>query len=232
MDIASMSTANLIGSLVGFTLTIAVLSYLFGDNILFRFSLYLFIGVASGLAAVVTWYNVIWHHLVIPLLEGGQSERLFAIVPLLLSAILLLKLSPRLARFGNPAVAYLVGVGIAAAVGGALTGTLLPQFWASIDMFSMEQLFRENFAWEITKASVILLGTMTTLAYFHYGVKAQPGAAPQRPAWLNWLAQIGQIFIAFSLGALFSGVILASLTAFIERMVFIRDFVFGLLQLQ
>jgi len=67
----------------------------------------------------------------------------------------------------------------------------------------------------------MLVGTVTTLVYFHFGAKSHP----QRPAtrqtgqvyWVGW----GQVFIAITFGVLFAGVFVAAMTALIERMNFI-----------
>ena len=81
--------ADLIWTLVGFTLTLLIFSYLFGDQPLFRVTTYLFIGVAAGYAAVLILYQIILGRLVYPLMEGS----LITLAPLLLSLLLLLKLS-------------------------------------------------------------------------------------------------------------------------------------------
>ena len=57
------------------------------------------------------------------------------IIPLVLGISLLAKLSPRISWIGNFAMAVLVGVGAAAAIGGALLGTLIPQAQAAMDAF-------------------------------------------------------------------------------------------------
>ena len=54
-----MPSADLIWMLVSFFLTVLVLSYIFGDNPLFRFATYLFVGVAAGYVAVIIVQNVI-----------------------------------------------------------------------------------------------------------------------------------------------------------------------------
>jgi predicted membrane protein len=42
--------ADPIGAIIGFILTIMVLSYIIGDNALFRLAIHIFIGAASGYA--------------------------------------------------------------------------------------------------------------------------------------------------------------------------------------
>ena len=47
MSAFDLSTLDLIGALLGFVLTIFVLSYIFGDNVLFRIATHLFYQVGS-----------------------------------------------------------------------------------------------------------------------------------------------------------------------------------------
>jgi hypothetical protein len=220
---------DLIGLITGFALTLMVFSYVFGDNALFRFAIHLFIGVSAGYAAVVAWYSVVWPRLILPVLTGTRAERIFVIFPLLLSGLLILKASPRLARLGNPALAYLVGVGAATIIGGAVLGTIFPQVMASINIMDMDASPSTTSApVRLLQAFFILIGTLTTLIYFHFGARQKLGAAPRRPEWLEILALIGQIFIAITLGVIFAGVFTAALSALIERVYFITDLVLSL----
>lgn len=229
MNLMGLGLADMAGTIVAFFLTLMVLSYLIGDNALFRTALHIFIGVASGYAVVVAWYNVIWPQLLIPLIYGSQSQRLFVLFPLVLGGTLLFKISPRLSRIGNPAVAYLVGVGVAVAIGGSVLGTIFPQIGATVNLFDLGSIQpNENFLLEIIKGSAILMGTATTLIYFHFGVRSKSAVDKSRPRWLEVLGWIGQVFIAITLGVIFAGVYSAALTALIERLYFIGDFLYSL----
>ena len=114
---------ELIFGAISFLLTLMVLSYLIGDNALFRFAIHIFVGVSAGYVASVALYQVIWPYLLIPLVSAPLAERGLLIIPLVLSALLLMKISPRLSWLGGPAVGYLVGAGAAVAIGGAALGT-------------------------------------------------------------------------------------------------------------
>ncbi len=61
--------ADPIGAIIGFLLTIMVLSYIIGDNALFRLAIHIFIGAASGYAAVLILYNVLWYQVLVPVLQ-------------------------------------------------------------------------------------------------------------------------------------------------------------------
>ena len=230
MSIAQLSLPDLIGVTLGFIFTLMVFSYIFGDNVLFRIAIYIFIGVSAGYAAVVAFYNVIWPQMLQPLIFGAQSDRLYVLFPTLLGVLLLFKASPRLTRVGNPAIAYLVGVGVATMIGGAVVGTIFPQVQASINVFD-EGAYLEGSGvlGQLFKGSVILIGTLATLIYFHFGVRRKAEHPPTRPQWIEWIAWVGQIFIAITFGAVFAGVYAADLTAFIERLNFIIDFLFSII---
>jgi hypothetical protein len=231
MNPLNLSLPDLVGSFVGFGLTLLVFSYLFGDNALFRLVIHLFIGVASGYAAVVAWYNVVWPQLLLPLITGSQIERLLLIIPLALAVLLLFKASPRFSRLGNPSIAVLLGAGAATAIGGAVLGTILPQANAAINLFDLDTITQaaSNLWVALVKGSVILIGTLTTLIYFHFGVRPRPGQQASRPEWVEFLSWVGQIFIAITLGMLFAGVYTAALTALVERIHFIGDIFLPLL---
>ncbi len=220
--ISPASVADLITGGISFLLTLMVLSYLIGDNPAFRVAVYIFIGVAAGYAAAVTWHQVLKLHLIDRLFSGSLSERLLAVVPLVLGLLLLFKLSPRTARLGTPPLAFLVGVGAAVAVGGAVMGTIFPQVRASmnaLDLSDAGQYWLER----LSEGIVMLVGTVATLVYFHYGAKATANG-PQRSRLVNGLGWVGQVFIAITFGVLFAGVFLAAMTALIDRMDFIITF--------
>jgi len=213
---------DFVTAIVSFVFTLLVLSYLVGDNPLFRLAIYIFIGVSAGYTAAVAWHQVLWPKLFMPLIYGSMLERTLALVPLLLGMLLLMKLSPRTARLGNPTMAFMVGAGAAVAIGGAVLGTLFPQTQASINLFDLKAggLVSER----IFEGSIILVGTLTTLVYFHFSAKATP-SGPQGNRLVDILGGIGQVFIAITFGVLFAGVYAAAMTALVERLNFLWSFI-------
>lgn len=219
---------EVISVFIGFILTIMIFSYLIGDNPLFRIAVYLFIGVSSGYAAVVVWYSVLIPKLFEPLRD--PSQLVYLVVPLILCFSLLTKLSPRISWIGNFAMAVLVGVGAATAVGGALLGTLIPQAQASMEAFDLRSAGSGSGAiLKLAEGVVMLAGTVLTLAYFHFSAGRAADGSVKRNALLEFLAWGGRIFIAITFGVLFAGVYMAALTALIERLSSLINFAKGLL---
>ena len=222
-------SANLVDLVTGgisFLLTLMVLSYLIGDNPIFRIAIYIFIGVSAGYVAVVAWHQVLYPRFILPLFSASLGERLLLIIPLVLGLLLLLKLSPRTASLGSLPMAFLVGVGAAVAIGGAVMGTLFPQTQASMNVFDLStagQYWLER----LGEGIVMLIGTVTALVYFHFGAKAT-ASGPRRGKLVGIFSWVGQIFIAITFGVLFAGVFMAALTALIERLNFIVTFLLSL----
>jgi hypothetical protein len=210
---------DLISGLVGFILTLMIFSYLIGDSPLFRVAVYIFIGVSSGYAAAVVWHQVLVPKLFGALQIGNPNQLILMIIPLLLCVSLLAKLSPRIAWIGSFAMAILVGVGAASAIGGALLGTLIPQARASMAALDFRSAASGTDAFlGLFEGTVMLAGTVFTLASFHFSASRAPDGTAKRNRILEIIAWVGRIFIAVTLGVLFAGVYMAALTAMIERL--------------
>lgn len=211
--------SELIMTVVGFVLTLLVFSYLLGDNPFFRFVSALLVGVTLGYFTVIIVYQVILTRLVAPIYQGN----LLAIIPAILSGLLLLKLSPRLSSFGNTSLALLVGVGAAVAVGGAVMGTLFGQVKASIANFGPEMIAGGP-QWELIAEGVFfLVGSLSSLVYFDFRTRKKEHQEPRRPFLVRFIAGIGKFFIAITLGAVFAGVLTSAITALVERSNFLIE---------
>jgi hypothetical protein len=121
-------------------------------------------------------------------------------------------------------MAFMVGVGAAVAIGGAVMGTLIRQSMDSMNALNLQTAGVDRLE-KLGEGLVMLLGTITTLIYFHFGAKATT-SGPQRGKLINLLGWVGQVFIAITFGVLFAGVFVASMTALIERLNFIINFIF------
>lgn len=216
---------DLITAFVGLILTLMIFSYLIGDNPLFRIAVYLFVGVASGYAATVIVYSVL-----LPRLSrfqtGDLNQLILAVIPLLLGVSLLAKFSPRISWIGSVGMAVLVGVGAAAALGGALIGTLVPQVQASIDAFDLRAVGGgANALFRLVEGTVMFFGTVLTLASFHFSAARSADGTPKRNRIIEGIAWAGRLFVAITLGVLFAGVYMAALTAMIERLSSVINFI-------
>lgn len=219
----TLTQADFIGGLLGFIFTVALLSYLLGDNPLYRLALHLFIGVSIGYVALVTIYQVILPRMVLPLLAPNSVQQAgVLLVPLVLFAFLVLKLSPDTSGLGNIGIGFLLGVGIGTAVGGAITGTLLPQVTASWRPLGSGM--------GLLNGIVILIGTVSALLSFQYlaRVNKRTGVV-ERNLPMQLVTGVGQGFVVVTLAVIYSGLILSALAVLIGRFVALSTFIRTLL---
>ena len=215
--------ADLVGLLLGVTLTLFILSYLAGDNPVYRLVLHLFIGTLVGYSFGTVVREVLLG-LALPRLLSSPSV---AVAPLVLGILLLFKGFPKQAYIGNFPVAYLVGVGTGVALGGALLGTLVPQIGATGRALSAAS--SRSFRFGLLDGLMVVVGTICTLLAFTF---TRP---PQQGIWAVWgrvlsgAAWIGRVFLIVAFGLAFAGALTASLSILIGRVQSYVDLAFQVL---
>ncbi len=236
-----MPTSQLLAGLAALVISLGLLTYLIADNPLYRIVSHLFIGVTAGYVALLAWYSVLEPQLFAPLAAAfsggvGGGDLLNALRLLLIQLVglvggllILLKSAHALGQLGTLAVALMVGVGVAVAVGGALTGTLIPQVVAT--MVSLLPLNAGSRWPELAVQGLFtVVGTLAALGFFYYGGRAEPGSPVDRPALVKPVAAVGQVFIGAAFGMVYAGALAASVAIFAARLGDMWNFVGSLIR--
>jgi hypothetical protein len=211
---------EIVGLVIGATLTLLIFSYLLGDNVLYRWALALLVGSSAGYAMGVAIQFVL-REWITPALGGTDLTLSYVYaVPLVLGCLLLLKGFPptkflgKIAVIGNIPLGYLVGVGAGVATAGALTGTLLPQVLATGGDISLN-----SDVFGLVRAVTVAVGTILALLSFARRPQAAEGPEEAQGTWRRlWLKRAGRVFIVAALGAAFAGALTSALTALVMRL--------------
>jgi len=218
---------DVLGVWLAALLTILVFTYLVHDSFLFRIASCLLIGTAVGFVSAVVIRNVL-----LPLilrviqdifdLPSSWLNLIVDAIPIALGISLLVKLTPnfRGTTFSNLGLAYLFGIGAALAIGGALSGILVPQLTAT--MISIAPT-GNGFEW--VNAVLIVVGTLGAFLAFRFN---QPGERPWQRAYdavtKGW-GTIGRGFIMVAFGAILASLIAARVSALVGQLYFLlHDF--------
>ena len=225
------------GFLIGFVLSLLILSFIIRDSWLVRAAQYLLVGVTLAYTAVLVWSNVLWPRLFAPLLtnplpivdNSGQPSAVLwnGWLPLAVGLLLWAAGIDYLrARKGQPQswlrhlaaapLALLVGVGLGAAIAGALQGTFLPQFRRAAEVGQL-----------LDAPPPLLLAALLTLvitggALLHLQLGAATGddsrfPAPLRPFLAGW-AWLGERALWLTAGVIFARLFAARSTLLIARL--------------
>ena len=226
-------TAATIGTIVAFGLTLMVYGYLARDipllRALYRVAATLLVGVTLGYAAIVAWHSVLSPRLLLRL-ESGQW---WYLIPLALCLLLLTKVKRSWSGAGNVTLAFVFGVGAALTLGGALSGTLIPQVQAAFVSFNPAH-YAGLTAQEggvslifVTNAALVTLGTICTLMALSYSVGT--GTSEERPGrrLVNGVVQVasgfGRVFIMFTVGALLATTSISLFAVLVDRIRFLVE---------
>lgn len=206
-------------TLVAAALTVCVFSYLLGDNPFYRIAVHMFVGVAAAYAVIVAIDSVIIPRGEIVIqsafgLPGSAPDFALLAAPWVMGAFMLLKISRRYAPLGNFAVAFLIGVGAALTIGGAITGTIFSQVQASWDA-------PEPGLGGLFKLALALFSTALVLLYFLYTGRSLPDGAGERFRFLLPFTWAGEGLLTVGLAGLFAGALAAAFALFIERIEFL-----------
>ena len=204
------------GPLLGAALTLLIFSFLLGDNPLYRVALHLFVGALVGYT-----FGIVLRDVFLGMVMREFSTNLGMLVPLVLGVLLLFKGFPKHAYVGNLSVAFLVGVGTAVALSGALLGTLAPQIGATGRALSPGSL--ASFRLGLLDGLMIVVGTVCTLMVSTFTAQGRQGAAGAWARVAGGAAKVGRVFLVVALAIAFAGALTASLSIFIGRFQYLVD---------
>ncbi len=220
-----MSTVDLLLLLAGLVLSLMVFSYLLGDTLLFGIAMYTLVGVSAGFTVLVLLQKVILPMAISPLSAFPQTSAFLALVPLLLSVLLIWMLFKKTSRVSGIPLGFLGGVTAAALIIGVTRGTLVPQLLSIVNAFDPNKMTSAGLPnWTgIFEAFMMLAGVVAVLFVFHHQkVKKQKDAFSN--SWLDGLTGFGQVFIGITFGAIFVGLFSTGLVALIAYIQYLVDF--------
>lgn len=205
------------GTWIGALLTLAILSFLYKDNPVYKLAEHVFIGVAAGYFVALEYRNVFLPNLWNPLIESpGRLDSLLLLVPFALGLLLFTRFSPRIAWLSRWSIAALIGSYSGLAIIGGLQGDLVAQIRASIiPIYPSEAITGSGLFYllQIIKNPLVVLGLVATLIYFFFS-REQKGS-------IGVASKIGIWYLMISFGASFGYTVMSRVSLLIGRLHFL-----------
>lgn len=208
--------SNQIGVWIAAFFTLAIYSFLYKDNVVYKFVENIFIGVAAGYLVVIIFYNNIKPDLVVPLFQEG---RLILLIPLTMMLLFFTRISSKVGWLSRIPISFVVGVG----AGLAIPNTMMAMVVAQLGGMANIQFTNPELAvWSLdgmrmlTGGLILLFGTITALIYFFFSLPHE-GAVGR-------VAQVGTWILMIGFGASFGYTVMARISLLIGRVLFLmRD---------
>jgi hypothetical protein len=228
MDNPFLDYQNL-GLWVGAAITLFALSFVYGDNVFYRFTENVFVGVTAAYWMVLGFWNTIVPKLLanvapeIPVylfgmdfpLDVSAFRRIFYFIPLLLGILLLFRLHPRGRRYSAWSLAFIVG----ATAGLRLIGFLDAGFLAQIRN-SIVPLVESNgsgFHLGRTLNAVLMTGGMICCLCYFYFSRSEVGV-------MGRAGKVGLWILMVTFGASFGFTVMGRIALLVGRVEFLlRD---------
>lgn len=191
-------------------LTLFMYSFLYRDNIFYKFAEHLFVGVSVGYGISVYWHNAFIRKVFDPLfitksyIVDGQFHLwllLAIVIPTLMGLLMLSLFTKKHAWLIRIPIAFVVGAG---------SGIAVP---ATFQTYIFKHAQNTLFITLSVSSFIMIVGVITTLVYFFF--------SKEHKGLLGKTANVGIWFIMIAFGASFGYTVMARISLLIGRMNFL-----------
>ncbi len=198
-----------LGIIVAAGMTLALYSFLYKDNPLFKFAEHVFVGVAAAYVFGQYWYPTLYGELVAEWTDPreGETPDWWLLMPTVIGLLMLTRFSLRLGWLSRYAFAFFVGLS---------AGLTIPRYISSFILAQVEPTLQPlTWSWEGLNLLIVLVGIVGVLVYFFFSVE-HTGTA-------GHISKVGIWFLMVSFGASFGYTIMARVSLLIGRATFLLE---------
>ncbi len=178
--------------------TLAIFSFLYKDNPVFKFAEHVFAGLSAGYYTGLIFQSVINQQVWVPLTQDGNW---LILLPAALGLLMFARFFTKIGWLTRIPLAFVIGSTAGIMFIQQLHGVILPHISKTImPLNSLESV-------------LIIVGVLATLIYFYF---SKPHKGP-----LGWIANLGIGFIMVAFGAHFGYTVMARVSLLIGRVQFI-----------
>jgi hypothetical protein len=193
-----------IGTLIAGILTLAIYTFLYKDNPIYRVAESWLIGLSIGYTLVIFWQTTLVDNLFNPLFGHGK---LIMIIPFVLGLLMFSRFSKKISWMSRIPIAFMIGAGAGVAIPAMLYARTLKQVSASVmPLIGDSGVF--NF-----EALVVVVGLLSTLAYFYF--------SREHKGVMGKTAKLGTYFLMIFFGTTFGYTVMSRMSTFIGRIDFL-----------
>lgn len=190
-------------------LTLALFSFLYKDNPVYKFAEHIFAGLSAGYYVGLIWDTVIVQQLWEPLIAG----KVLLIIPGIMGVLMFGRFSQQYSWISRVSLAFVMGTTSGIFLVTQLHGLVLAQMRSTMRSMAGSDGFAD-----LLLSLVIVIGVIATLIYFYF--------SKEHKGILGGTAKVGVWFIMISFGAHFGYTVMGRVSLLIGRVQFlIQDWI-------
>ena len=221
-----VSWSRTAGTWLAALFTLCILSFLYGDNPLYKLAEAVFVGVSAGYWMVVGFWTGIVQNLfsklapdlirssLLPGLPESQEQELIYLFPLLLSVLMLMRLSPVGGWISRWALAFFIGATAGIRLLGYLQSDFLRQIQSTILPLVVVGAQGFDFSASLQNLTIVV-GVLSCLTYFFFSI--------EHKGFVGGVSRLGIWFLMITFGAGFGYTVMGRIALMAQRLEFLAD---------
>ncbi len=207
----ALTTVDLVGAWVSIFLTLAILSFLYADNPVYKLAEHIFLGVSIGVGLIEVYHGVFKPNLIEKLAAGN----LLSLVPLAMCAMLFARsFSKKLGWLSRIPIAFIVAAYAGVKLTGEANANLMTQVAQS--MPDLSALWAEHGLWDwsadgagVISGVLLVAGLCACLLHFYFSARHGPA--------MRVVSRFGVLVLMLSFGASFGYTVMGRISLAIGR---------------
>lgn len=203
-----LSWGQLAWQTVAAFMTLAIFSFLVGDNPIYKFAERLWVGISTGYWTMLLYHTSFHDKVWVPIAVDHQW---LYVLPALMGLTMWLRLFPKFSWVSRFAMAFYIGIS---------TGVFIPLALKTSVFLQVEGSIRPLGAGGGLAYVLVLIGLVCSLSYFFFS-KAHTG-------FFGGMSKVGIYTLMIGFGAGFGLTVMGRVALLAQRALFLRDYFTGL----
>ena len=221
-----VSWSRTVGTWLAALFTLCILSFLYGDNPLYKLAEAVFVGVSAAYWMVVGFWTGIVQNLfsklapdlirssLLPGLPESQEQEFIYLFPLLLSVLMLMRLSPVGGWVSRWALAFFIGATAGIRLLGYLQSDFIRQIQSTILPLVVVGTQGFDFSASLQNLTIVV-GVLSCLTYFFFSI--------EHKGVVGGVSRLGIWFLMITFGAGFGYTVMGRIALMAQRLEFLAD---------
>lgn len=202
-----MSNLDLMWNGLGALITLAIFSFLFKDNVVYKFVERIWVGVTTGYWTMLLFHTSFTDKVWVPLTQNFSTQWIY-LFPVALGVLMWFRMSKRYGFLARYALAFYIGIS---------TGVFIPLTIKTAILFQLQGTIRPiDGSFSGIMFAVAFIGVICSLSYFFF--------SREHKGILGVSSRIGIYTLMIGFGAGFGLTVMGRIALLVQRVTFLRDY--------
>jgi hypothetical protein len=202
-----MSNLDLMWNGLGALITLAIFSFLFKDNVVYKFVERLWVGVTTGYWTMLLFHTSFTDKVWVPLTQNFSTQWIY-LFPVILGLLMWFRMSRKYGFLARYALAFYIGIS---------TGVFIPLAIKTAILFQLQGTIRPiDGSLSGIMFAVAFIGVLCSLSYFFF--------SREHKGILGVSSKIGIYTLMIGFGAGFGLTVMGRIALLVQRVTFLRDY--------